>query len=240
MPVTGEELILEWRRRSHAKSPHEKLPIHLGLSHGKMDRWRCHPAKYIIGADEVGSGCLAGPVVVCAFMSDGDWRREGLRDSKKHTARAREALYPELITSGLGYHVAELPNTWIDRFGMGMCLKLLYEECIEQLRERFPEKFEESLIVFDGTVQARHVDHAALPKGDDIVRQISAASVIAKVTRDRWMTDVADRLYPQYGFAEHMGYGTDVHRAAIVEYGVTPIHRRKYLKNLQKWVIECS
>jgi ribonuclease HII len=235
--MTGEQLLQEWRAQAIFKCRTISLSPFLGINEEKVRTWD-KGVNFIIGADEVGRGSLAGPITVCAFLAPADWKMDRLRDSKKCTQKKRDMLFPYLLHEGLGHHVSGLPNTAIDNWGMDRCLQLLFEECVEQLRARFPAECEEALIVFDGDEKVRYIQHASLPKGDDIVQHVSAASVIAKVTRDRWMMEEAARLYPEYGFEEHMGYGTDSHRAALVELGPTPIHRMRFLKNLEKWRTE--
>jgi len=234
--TSGAALIRKWRReaqqRIHASI---YLPTFLGLSEDGVSHFRSNMPTYVIGVDEVGCGPLAGPVTVCAFLAETGWSLEGVKDSKKLGRHEHVALAPVLAREGLGHHIAELPNTDVDKFGMTQCLQLLYEECLEQLRERFPTQFSSSLIVIDGRHTARYVDHISLPKGDDIVQHVSAASILAKYWRDTWMIEVANKMYPNYSFDRHKGYGTPRHRSMIAKYGICPLHRRTFIKNANAW-----
>jgi ribonuclease HII len=158
-----------------------------------------------------------------------------VKDSKKLTREEHAVLVPDIISTGMGHHIAELPNTTIDKIGMTQSLQLLYEECLEQLGERFPSEFAEALIVIDGKLWARHIEHISLPKGDDIVPHVSAASILAKYQRDTWMIEVADKIYPEYSFDKHKGYGTKRHRSMIARHGICPLHRTTFLKNANAW-----
>ena len=232
--ATGLDLIRYWRSEA-LKQVRVQLPPHLGLSYERAEYFRSHRPPLIIGADEVGRGPLAGPVTVCAFMAGVDWHFPGLKDSKKHTVLERALISERLQTQGLGFHIAEADSQTVDRRGMVQTLQILFEECLEKLRERFPGAFDKALIVLDGKEQARHVDHISLPKADDIVQHVSAASVLAKVYRDKWMATTAHQMYPQYGFDTHVGYGTEKHKKAIAKYGTCPLHRESFLKNKNAW-----
>lgn len=182
----------------------------------------------ILGIDEVGRGPLAGPLVVGAvILPDGypSWIDE-LRDSKK-LSRNKRAYLSEFInaeaTTGLGW----VPAEDIDKIGINEALKLatrLAVKRVQQLHVPF------SQIIIDGnqnflTGTKLETYTSTLVKGDDKVKEISAASIIAKVARDNYMIELA-RRYPKYGFENHVGYGTPEHRAAIHEYGITPEHRK--------------
>jgi len=230
---TGADLIDKWHKEAQ-KRVKFRLPLTLGMSFERYKDFKTHAPEYIIGADEVGCGPLAGPVTVCAFLSRADWHLAGVRDSKKLTRPEHAALVPDIERGG-AFHIASLPNTLVDQIGMTQTLQLLYEECLMQLQVRFPVKFDKALIVIDGKQWARYVDHISLPKADDIVTQVSAASILAKYQRDTWMIEVADRLYPQYSFDKHKGYGTPRHRNMIAKHGVCPLHRLTFLKNADAW-----
>lgn len=235
MPTgSGADLIDYWREIAQ-KRVSFRLETTLGLSKGLYEDLIDRAPRYIIGADEVGCGPLAGPVTVCAFIAKAPWNLGGVTDSKKLQREEHAMLVPDIISTGMGHHIAELPNTTIDKIGMTQTLQLLYEECLEQLRERFPEQFKEAIIVLDGKARARHIDHISLPKGDDIVPHVSAASILAKYHRDTWMIEVADKLYPEYSFDKHKGYGTPRHRNMIKQHGTCPIHRMTFLDNQDAW-----
>lgn len=233
--MTGEELIRHWRALALKQVRNVQLPPHLGLSWEKVQFFKERPPRFIIGADEVGRGPLAGPVTVCAFIAPGDWALAGLKDSKKLSVLEREFFAQRLENEGLGYYIAELSNRTIDAFGMVQTLQILFEECLEQIRERFPAEFDEALIVLDGKERARFVDHISLPKADDIVQHVSAAAVLAKVHRDQWMATEAHLRFPQYGFDSHVGYGSRRHRNMLKKFGPCELHRETFLKNQNAW-----
>ena len=178
----------------------------------------------ILGIDEVGRGPWAGPLVVGACVL-GDAQIDGLNDSKKLTAKKREALAPiihEKATVGLGWvSAAEL-----DEIGMTAALCKACREAVKQIHVPFHE------IIIDGTINflrdtplASHVQ--VLTKADLLVPEVSAASIVAKVARDDYMHKLADR-YPGYGFEKHVGYGTAAHKKALEELGVCPEHRKSF------------
>ena len=181
--------------------------------------------SYICGIDEVGRGPLAGPVVAGAVILPKDCDILYINDSKKLSEKVREALYDEItdkaIATGLGFATPER----IDEINI---LQATYEAmrmAIGNLSQT-PD-----LLLNDAvTIPGISVKQVPIIKGDAKSISIGAASIIAKVTRDRLMKEY-DALYPQYGFARHVGYGTAEHIAAIKEYGPCPIHRRSFIKN---------
>lgn len=190
----------------------------------------------ILGIDEAGRGPWAGPMVVGAVVL-GDAQIAGLNDSKKLTKKRRELLEVEILSNaaatGLGWVSAEE----IDSLGLGPALRLATVRAVRQI-DAAGCAYDE--IIIDGTInfleetgKGRFVQ--TMPKADGLVPAVSAASIIAKVARDRFMAE-QDVLYPGYGFSGHAGYGTAKHRAAIEALGVTPLHRlsfaplRKYAK----------
>lgn len=192
--------------------------------------------KWIIGVDEAGRGPLAGPVSVgvVKVSADFDWDLiEGVGDSKKLSAEKREVLFrraQELRHLGkLDFSVAMVGPSVIDSKGIVPAIKTAISRCITRL-DSDPE---DCFIKLDGSLSAP-VEFAqeTIIKGDDKEKSIGLASIAAKVTRDRYMTKIA-RRYTQYGFDEHMGYGTKKHRANISQYGKCPIHRATYCKNIK-------
>ncbi len=235
MPEGSGADLIDFLREEAQKIVKFRLPQTLGMSRERYEDFIDKAPRYIIGVDEVGCGPLAGPATVCAFLAKASWSYPGVRDSKDVKREEQALLLPSIIKGGMGYHIADLPNTFIDQHGMTQTLQLLYEECLEQLRERFPKEFEEAIIVIDGKLSARHIDHCSVPKADIIVQQVSAASILAKYHRDTWMIEVADKLYPQYSFDKHKGYGTPRHRNMIAKHGTCPLHRLTFLKKQNAW-----
>jgi len=183
----------------------------------------------ILGIDEVGRGPLAGPLVVGAVIlpEEKEWFIE-LKDSKKLSAKKREALSKIILTEaavGLGW----VSNVELDKVGISEALRLATRRAVKSVRGLHVPF---SQIVIDGKVNfltdtslANYV--STIVKADDLIREVSAASIIAKVARDKYMIEVAEK-YPEYGFETHVGYGTAAHRKAIEEFGVCPEHRRSF------------
>ena len=179
----------------------------------------------ICGVDEAGRGPLAGPVCAAAVILPPDLELEGLNDSKKLSEKRREALYPLICEQALAYGIAFASEQEIDELNILQATFLAMRRAVEQLGQK-PD-----LALVDGN---REPDFGDIPvrtiiKGDSRSANIAAASILAKVTRDRFMLE-QDAVYPQYGFAVHKGYGTQKHYAALREFGPCPIHRRSFLK----------
>ncbi len=176
----------------------------------------------IAGVDEAGRGPLAGPVVAAAVILDELNPIKGLADSKKLSARRREQLFDEIRAKALCCAVAQANVQEIDELNILQATLLAMRRAVEGLR--LPPK----LVLVDGNrlpVLPMHAE--AIVKGDALVAAISAASILAKVTRDRWCVGV-DAQYPQYGFAKHKGYGTALHLAALQAHGACPEHRTTF------------
>lgn len=179
----------------------------------------------ILGIDEVGRGPWAGPLVMGAVVLGGE-QIEGLTDSKKLTKKARERLYDEIYAKASGVGLGWVSAAEIDNIGLGPALRLATKRAVQGVHTPFHE------IIIDGTINfladtplEKYV--TTMKKADLLVPSVSAASIVAKVARDRWMTE-QDELYPGYKFASHVGYGTAIHRAAIDKLGVTPLHRLSF------------
>ncbi|MBI4121630.1 MAG: ribonuclease HII [Candidatus Ryanbacteria bacterium] len=186
--------------------------------------------KVVIGIDEAGRGPLAGPMVIAAVAILGnpvskrkpDFLR-GIRDSKKLTPRAREAWY-RVIKRGVTCRHVVVSARSIDREGISIVTK----KAIAKLLKKFPVK--PDLVLLDGSIYAPpEYRQKTIIRGDEKIPLISAASVIAKVTRDRKMLAL-HKKYPQYNFARHKGYGTAAHFAAIKKHGLSKIHRKTFCK----------
>ena len=182
--------------------------------------------KYIAGIDEAGRGPLAGPVVVASVIMPEDSMIEGVNDSKKVSEKKREKLYDLIIEEAISYSVAIIGHDEIDEINILNATKNGLTECVKGLEVR-PD-----LIIVDALnkIDTDGIPYNSIIKGDAKCYSIAAASILAKVTRDRIMREW-DTVYPQYGFAGHKGYGTAKHIAAIKEYGLCPIHRRSFTKN---------
>jgi len=176
----------------------------------------------ICGIDEAGRGPMAGPLVMAGVVLKKNI--EGLNDSKKLTPKKREALFEEIKANSI-YKIVEVDNKIIDEKGLSFAIKFCLDEIIKSI--------EAKRYIFDGNSKFGF-DIETMIKGDSKVAQISAASILAKVTRDRYMIEIVKK-YPEYGFEKHKGYITKAHIEAVKKYGYSEIHRKSYkIKALQK------
>ena len=182
--------------------------------------------KNICGIDEAGRGPLAGPVVVAGVIMPQDSMIEGINDSKKVTEKRREKLYDVIKEEAISYSIAVIDHHVIDDINILNATKQGVTEVVDGLDVK-PD-----LIIVDAltNINTRGIQYEPIIKGDAKCYNIAAASILAKVTRDRIMRQW-DEIYPQYGFSSHKGYGTAKHIAAIKEYGLCPIHRLTFTKH---------
>ena len=180
---------------------------------------------YIAGIDEAGRGPLAGPVVAACVMLPEACLIEGVNDSKKLSAPKRENLYDMIVEKAISIGIGIVDEKCIDEVNILNATKLAMKNAINQIKPQ-PD------ILLIDAVRLNDVEIPQLPiiKGDALSISIAAASIIAKVTRDR-LIDEADCTYPHYGFKKHKGYGTEEHINAIKKYGICPIHRVSFTKN---------
>lgn len=181
----------------------------------------------ICGIDEAGRGPLAGPVVVAGVIMPEDSMIEGVNDSKKVSEKKRELLYDKIIEEAISYSVAIIGQDVIDDINILNATKSGVTSVVEGLDVK-PD-----LIIIDALehINTKGIPYEPIVKGDAKCYSIAAASILAKVTRDRIMREW-DTVYPQYGFIQHKGYGTKMHMDAIREYGLCPIHRKSFTKKL--------
>ena len=182
--------------------------------------------EYICGIDEAGRGPLAGPVVIAGVIMPKDSMIEGINDSKKVSEKKRETLYDLILEEAISYSVAIIGQDVIDEINILNATKTGVTKVVEGLEVK------PNLILVDALT---HIDTKGIPydsiiKGDAKCYNIAAASIVAKVTRDRIMREW-NEVYPQYGFINHKGYGTAKHIQALKEYGPCPIHRKSFIKN---------
>ena len=178
--------------------------------------------RLVAGVDEVGRGPLAGAVVAAAVILDPQHAIEGLTDSKKLSEKKRNILAAEIKQKALAWSLGRAEVEEIDRINILQASLLAMQRAVESLN------IKPNHLKIDGN-QLLSINYSmeAIVKGDLTVAEISAASIIAKVARDKEMVTL-DALYPEYGFAAHKGYPTKKHREALIKYGVTPIHRRSF------------
>lgn len=177
--------------------------------------------KYICGIDEVGRGPLAGPLVVACVILKKDSFFEGLCDSKKIPRKKREELAEKIKKEALDYAIFELDNFEIEKYNIYGATKVAMKECIKKL------KIKPDFLLIDAMKIENEIKSLSIIKGDDKSVSIAAASVIAKVYRDKKMTDLA-KIYPYYDFENNMGYGTKKHLDGLKKYGFCKIHRRDF------------
>ncbi|MEC7786089.1 MAG: ribonuclease HII [Nitrospinota bacterium] len=178
--------------------------------------------KNIAGIDEAGRGPLAGPVVAAAVIFPSQVNIPGLNDSKKLSTKKREELFPKIQEISVFYGVAVVDQKVIDKINILQAARLAMKQAVEKL------KINPGLLLIDGNQKIDStLNQWAIVKGDSRSLSIAAASVLAKVTRDRIMDDY-HKLYPQYEFNRHKGYGTKLHRNLIQEHGPCPIHRNTF------------
>ena len=190
------------------------------LEQGNLN-WHA-PGLLVAGVDEAGRGPLAGPVVAAAVILDELQPIAGLADSKALTAARRERLFDEIRAKALCCSIAEASVEEIDRLNILQATLLAMRRAVLGLR------LKPKMVLVDGNrLPTLDIPAEAIVKGDALVPAISAASILAKVHRDRWCVQV-DEQYPQYGFAGHKGYGTAVHMAALREHGACIHHRRSF------------
>ena len=196
----------------------------------QVDLWEIHRSYlekgYLIicGVDEAGRGPLAGPVTAAAVVLPEGYEIPGLNDSKQLTDKKRRELFPVIQQEAIAWGIAFVDEKVIDEVNILNATFMAMKDAISQLQVK-PE-----LALIDGNrVSDFGVEAIPVVKGDARVASIAAASILAKVARDEFMEKM-DEEYPEYGFAVHKGYGTKRHYAAITEHGMSPIHRRTFLK----------
>lgn len=183
----------------------------------------------IAGIDEAGRGPLAGPVVAAAVILPKHALIEGVNDSKKISEKKREKLYDDIINTAIAWRVGIVDNNVIDEINILNATRLAMHNAIEELKVK-PEFI---LIDAEKKVDTDNIPYLPIVKGDALSISIAAASIVAKVTRDRMMREY-DKMFPAYGFEKHKGYGTKMHTDAIKENGICMIHRKSFLKNIVK------
>ena len=193
----------------------------------KIDMWEIENGLnvgVICGVDEAGRGPLAGPVCAAAVILPKDLEIPGLNDSKKLTDKKRRELFPNIKEQAIAYGIAFASEQEIDEINILQATFLAMKRAISQLEGKA------DFALIDGNRETDFgIPCQTVVKGDSRSANIAAASVLAKVTRDMYMEELA-KEYPQYGFEVHKGYGTKAHYAALTEHGMCPAHRRTFLK----------
>ena len=188
----------------------------------------------IAGVDEVGRGPLAGPVVAAACIFDRDVDIVGIDDSKKLSEKKREQFFDEIKDKALAYGIGEASCEVIDEINILEATKLAMKRAIDEADKMLESKGRDKIqiVIFDAVkINDLKKEQMSVIKGDQTYFSVAAASIIAKVTRDNLMKEY-DKVYPEYGFASNKGYGTKAHYEGIKKVGITEIHRKSFLKNL--------
>jgi ribonuclease HII len=183
-------------------------------------------ARVVCGIDEAGRGPLAGPVFAAAVILPVDCEIAGLDDSKKLTEKKRDLLFDEIIEKAVAYGIASVDEKTIDEINILQADFLAMRKAVEMLNGKA------DFALIDGN-QYPHtgLKELCVVKGDSKSPSIAAASILAKVSRDRFMLEL-DKKYPEYQFSKHKGYGTKLHYECIEKYGVSPVHRKSFLKKI--------
>lgn len=178
----------------------------------------------VAGVDEAGRGCLAGPVVAAAVILNPGVPIEGLNDSKVLTPKKRDELFERIVSACLCYGVGIRDERHVEQHNILQSTMHAMHEAVDAL-----DPAPVHLLIDGNYFRGHHLPFTTVIDGDALCMSIAAASIIAKVTRDRWMIDVADVRYPHYGFAQHKGYATAAHRQAIAVHGPCDLHRTTFL-----------
>ena len=193
-----------------------------------LDYEKKYQGKLIAGIDEAGRGPLAGPVVcACVIMPlDEDKIIEGINDSKKLSAKKRDVLYDKIIEKAISYKIVEVDHKTIDEINILQSTRKGMKEAVEGLN------ITPDIVLIDAVNIDTCLPQESIIKGDTLSYNIAAASILAKVYRDRLMEKL-DKKYPEYGFKKHKGYGTKSHIEALKKYGKSEIHRDSFIENFK-------
>ena len=195
--------------------------------------------KYIACIDEVGRGCLAGDVTACAIIMPKDCLIEGVNDSKKLSAKKREKLYDIIIEKSIAVGIGNVSCDIIDEINIKNATHLAMKFAISNIKDKLGEKIIPDILLIDAEKIDINIPQKNIIKGDSLCHGIAAASIIAKVTRDKYI-EAYQNVYPEYGFIRNKGYGTKEHREALKRYGPIPIHRTSFLKKILSDSVQLS
>lgn len=187
--------------------------------------------EYIACIDEVGRGCLAGDVVACAIIMPRDLLIEGVNDSKKVAPKKREKLYDIIIENSIAIGIGSINSKKIDEINIKNSTKLAMKEAVAALKDKNGNKINPDFVLIDAEKIDIDIPQMGIIKGDEKCHGIAAASIIAKVYRDRKCQDWA-KTYDGYKLEKNKGYGTKEHREALKKLGASPIHRKTFLKKI--------
>jgi ribonuclease HII len=198
------------------------------IENGLYEMW----VRYIIGVDEVGRGPLAGPVCAAAVVLPKDFDVLGVDDSKKLSEKRRETLYSEITSKATAWGVGLIENARIDEINILEATKEAMAIAVREVAAKLPRGESVHLLVDAVQLDIDGIPCTSIIRGDSLSVSIAAASIVAKVTRDRIMRKY-DTVYSGYGFASNKGYGTKAHYEGLDKLGPTPLHRRSFLKGYE-------
>lgn len=187
--------------------------------------------KNIAFCDEVGRGCLFGPVLAAAVIMPEGLIIDGVKDSKKLTHKKREALYEVIKEEAVAIGIGMVGPKTIDEINIKKATRLAMKKAIQNLKTKEKEISPPDFILVDAEEIDVNIPQQALIKGEDLSQGIAAASIVAKVIRDRMCLEW-DEKYPEYGIGQHKGYGTQKHKKALLEHGYSDLHRKTFLKKI--------
>ncbi|MGT2911080.1 ribonuclease HII [Streptococcus cameli] len=217
---SGVQTAINQRRKAIQAEQDEECRLEKMLSYEKDLYVKGY--ELIAGIDEVGRGPLAGPVVAAAVILPKNCRIKGLNDSKKIPKSKHQTIYQAVLNQALAVGIGVMDNNVIDKVNIYEATKLAMEEALRQLSIQ-----PQTLLIDAMTLERVKLPQQSIIKGDANSLSIAAASIVAKVTRDKMMA-AYDQTYPGYGFAQNAGYGTASHLKGLEQFGVTPIHRRSF------------
>lgn len=197
--------------------------------HLEIERWKA--GRLVIGVDEAGRGALAGPVTAAAVVFPAGAVPDGMQDSKKLTADQRRDLVCTIHTCALAWSVAFVDHTRIDTVNILQATFDAMHQAIDDVARALGSECSADLLIDGNRFRPHHLPWTTVIGGDGISPTIAAASILAKTSRDTWMSDL-DHQYPEYGFARHKGYATVIHRNAIRKHGACEIHRQTFISGL--------
>ncbi len=207
------------------RTPEEEKLRFEGLLWREKELWQ-EGFSLVAGVDEAGRGPLAGAVYAAAVILPEDVFIKGLDDSKKLSEKKREELFLEICEKAVAYSVSFATEKEIDKLNILNATHLAMNRAVDAL------KIKPDYLIIDGnSIKNMKIPYETMVKGDAKSASVAAASILAKVSRDRYITEISEK-YPEYGFEKHKGYGTKAHTEAILKYGVLPIHRKSFLKKL--------
>lgn len=190
----------------------------------EREYWECY-GEWVAGVDEVGRGCLFGDVVAAAVILPQHWVCEEINDSKKLSEKKREAVYEQIMDHAVAVGIGCVDASTIDKLNIKQAARLAMKQAVDKL------VCKPHALLVDAEKVDVDIPQLAVIKGDALSQSIAAASIVAKVTRDR-MCLKWDEQYPEYELALHKGYATKRHREALLQYGASPLHRRSFLKGI--------